>query len=155
VNTLHSATEGWAAALRIAASSLTQSNQDFTQYVRALSGASRPIGDYIEGMLTSLPGDVVYYMLRTSILDRLTAPLCRAVTGMDASQELLESIAGRQLLLEPLDAEGAGIATTSSGGVSLAKVARTIWRRTSRAASARLPVVRVSRVVDECRQACD
>jgi len=106
VNTLHSATEGWAAALRIAASSLTQSNQDFTQYVRALSGASRPIGDYIEGMLTSLPGDLVYYMLRTSILDRLTAPLCRAVTGMDASQELLESIAGRQLLLEPLDAEG-------------------------------------------------
>jgi LuxR family maltose regulon positive regulatory protein len=103
---LQSTTEGWAAALRIAASSLAPGKQNFAQYVRTLSGASRHIGDYLEGMLASLPEEMAQYMLRTSILDRLTAPLCRAVTGSDASQELLESIASRQLLLEPLDLDG-------------------------------------------------
>lgn len=103
---LQSTTEGWAAALRIAASSLAQGKQNFTQYVHTLSGASRPIGDYLQEMLASLPDEMAQYMLRTSILDRLTAPLCRAVTGADSSQELLESIVSRQLLLEPLDLEG-------------------------------------------------
>jgi LuxR family transcriptional regulator, maltose regulon positive regulatory protein len=103
---LHNATEGWAAALRIAASSLAHGNRDFAQYISGLSGASRPIGDYIEGMLAGLPVETVSYMLRTAVLDRLTAPLCQAVTGMTDSQELLESIAGRQLLLQPLDPEG-------------------------------------------------
>lgn len=106
VKTLHSTTGGWVAALRIATSSLAQGKQDFSRYIHALSGASRPIGDYIEEMLASLPDEIVYYMLRTSILERLTAPLCQAVTGMGASQELLRSIANRQLLLEALDPEG-------------------------------------------------
>jgi ATP/maltotriose-dependent transcriptional regulator MalT len=103
---LQSTTEGWAAALRITASSLAQGKQNFTQYVHTLSGASRPIGDYLQEMLASLPDEMAQYMLRSSILGRLTAPLCRAVTGADSSQELLESIASRQLLLEPLDLEG-------------------------------------------------
>jgi len=106
IRSLHSATEGWAAALRIATYSMTQSSQEGTQFVHALSGTSRPIGDYIDQMLASLPDDAVFYMLRTSILERLTAPLCQAVTGLSTSQEMLESLAGRQLLLEPLDAEG-------------------------------------------------
>jgi LuxR family transcriptional regulator, maltose regulon positive regulatory protein len=103
---LHSATEGWVAALRIAASSLAHGNRDVAQYIASLSGASPAIGDYIEGMLAGLPVETVSYMLRTAILDRLTAPLCQAVTGKADSQELLESIAGRQLLLQPLDPEG-------------------------------------------------
>ncbi len=45
-------------------------------------------------------------MLRTSILDRLTASLCEAVTGFAASQSMLETIVARQLLLEPMDLEG-------------------------------------------------
>ena len=57
-------------------------------------------------MLKRLPVEMVEFMLRTSILDRLTAPLCETVTGVEASQSMLEAIAARQLLLEPMDLEG-------------------------------------------------
>ena len=49
---------------------------------------------------------MVHFMLRSSILDRLTEPLCQAVTGVRSSQQVLNSIVDRQLLLVPLDLEG-------------------------------------------------
>src|SRR5438093_5979077 len=103
---LHEKTEGWPAALRIIASTSIQSRQDFGQYARNLSGTHRPIGSYLADMLDGLPRDVVLFMLRTAILDRLCAPLCDAVTGASSSRDLLGSIEKRQLLLAPLD-EGA------------------------------------------------
>jgi LuxR family maltose regulon positive regulatory protein len=106
VRLLHEKTEGWPAALRIVASTSFQLRQDFAQYVRNLSGAQRPIGAYLEELLDGLPRDMVQFMLRTAILDRLCAPLCEAVTGASSSPELLGSIEQRQLLLVPLDQEG-------------------------------------------------
>jgi LuxR family maltose regulon positive regulatory protein len=106
VKLLREKTEGWPAALRILASTSSQSGQDFGQYVRNLSGTQRPIGAYLEELLDGLPRELVQFMLRTAILDRLTAPLCEAVTGASSSQELLGSIESRQLLLAPLDQEG-------------------------------------------------
>ena len=99
-------TEGWPAALRILASTSARMNEDFGEYLRKLSGTLRPIGAYLEELLDGLPRDIVQFMLRTAILDRLCAPLCEAVTGAKASQELLGSIEKRQLLLTPLDQEG-------------------------------------------------
>jgi len=106
VSTLHATTEGWAAALRISASMLTRGGPGLDAADKAPSGASRPIAAYLEDMLGRLPADLVEFMLRTSILDRLTGPLCEAVTGAANSQEMLETIANRQLLLDPLDLEG-------------------------------------------------
>src|SRR5947199_9645681 len=106
VRLLHEKTEGWPAALRIVASTSIQLRQDFAQYVRNLSGAQRPIGAYLDELLAGLPHDMVQFMLRTAILDRLCAPLCEAVTGASSSQGLLGSIEKRQLLLAPLDQEG-------------------------------------------------
>jgi LuxR family transcriptional regulator, maltose regulon positive regulatory protein len=103
---VHEKTEGWPAALRIVASTSIQSRQDFAQYVRNLSGTQRPIGAYLEELLDGLPRDMVQFMLRTAILDRLCAPLCEAVTGASSGGELLGSIEQRQLLLMPLDQEG-------------------------------------------------
>jgi len=103
---LHEKTEGWPAALRIVASTSIQSRQDFGQYVRNLSGTQRPIGAYLEELLDGLPREMVEFMLRTAILDRLCAPLCEAVTGASSGGELLGSIEQRQLLLVPLDQEG-------------------------------------------------
>jgi LuxR family maltose regulon positive regulatory protein len=57
-------------------------------------------------MLKRLPAEMVKFMLRTAILDRLTASLCEAVTGVEGSQSMLEAITSRQLLLEPMDVEG-------------------------------------------------
>jgi ATP/maltotriose-dependent transcriptional regulator MalT len=57
-------------------------------------------------MLDGLPGDLVSFMLRTAILDRLSAPLCEIVTKTTSSRALLASIEKRQLLLTALDHEG-------------------------------------------------
>jgi LuxR family maltose regulon positive regulatory protein len=106
LNLLREKTDGWPAALRIVTSTSLQSNQDFAQYVRDLSGIQRPIGAYLEELLDGLPRDMVQFMLRTAILDRLCVPLCEVVTGANADQEWLQCIGQRQLLLTPLDQEG-------------------------------------------------
>ncbi|WP_179404420.1 LuxR C-terminal-related transcriptional regulator [Burkholderia guangdongensis] len=106
VKSLFASTEGWAAALRISASVLLRDDGKSGREPVAPSGASRPFAAYIQDMLERLPAEMVEFMLRTSILDRLTASLCEAVTGVSASQAMLETIVARQLLLEPMDPEG-------------------------------------------------
>jgi LuxR family maltose regulon positive regulatory protein len=96
-------TEGWPAVMRIVASTC---GQDLTRYVRALTGEARPISAYLTDMLEGLPDETYRFMLRTCILDRLSAALCHAVTGLRSSHDLLESIEARQLLLLPLDTSG-------------------------------------------------
>ncbi|WP_321800437.1 LuxR C-terminal-related transcriptional regulator [Caballeronia sp. J97] len=108
VRSLFASTEGWAAALRISASVLAREDCRAQTPATMPSGASRPFAAYIQEMLDRLPGDVVEFMLRTSIVERLSAPLCEAVTGIADSQGMLETIVARQLLLEPTDIEGRG-----------------------------------------------
>ena len=57
-------------------------------------------------MVDGLPRDMALFMLRTAVLDRFSADLCKAVTQHKSSGEFLESIANRQLLLVPLDRDG-------------------------------------------------
>ncbi|ABB11507.1 LuxR C-terminal-related transcriptional regulator [Burkholderia lata] len=107
VKSLFVSTEGWAAALRIAASVLKRGGAPgHDGAARIPSGASRPFAAYLEGMLERLPADLVDFMLRTSVLDRLSAPLCEAVTGVATSRPMLDTIVARQLLLQPLDQDG-------------------------------------------------
>ena len=103
---LHKRTEGWPAVLRIVAATSSQSKQNFSQYVRQLSATLRPIGAYLAEMVDGLPRDMALFMLRTAVLDRFSADLCKAVTQHKSSGEFLESIANRQLLLVPLDRDG-------------------------------------------------
>jgi len=104
VKMLHARTEGWPAQLRIVVST-SSSGEDFGQYVRNLSGMQRPIDAYLAEMLDSLPPDLVAFMLRTAILDRVSAPLCEAVAGTRSARALIASIEERQLLLTALDQE--------------------------------------------------
>jgi LuxR family transcriptional regulator, maltose regulon positive regulatory protein len=103
---LHKRTEGWPAVLRIVAATSSQSKQNFSQHVRQLSATLRPIGAYLAEMVDGLPRDMALFMLRTAVLDRFSADLCKAVTQHKSSGEFLESIANRQLLLVPLDRDG-------------------------------------------------
>jgi LuxR family maltose regulon positive regulatory protein len=103
---LRDKTNGWPAALRIVTSTSVQSNQDFALYVRDLSGIQRSIGAYLAELLQGFPPDMVQFMLRTAILDRLCVPLCEVVSGANSGQEWLQSIEQRHLLLTPLDHEG-------------------------------------------------
>ena len=81
VQLLQRKTEGWPAALRIIASMPSPSGADLKDYVHNLSGSQRPIAAYLAETLDMLPFEVVNFMLRTAILDRLSGPLCEAVTG--------------------------------------------------------------------------
>ncbi len=106
VKSLFASTEGWAAALRISTSVLVREEHKPGSQSGAPSGASRAFAAYLEDMLKRLPAEMVEFMLRTAILDRLSASLCEAVTGVESSQRMLEAIAARQLLLDPMDVEG-------------------------------------------------
>jgi len=106
VRALHAKTEGWPAILRIIACTKFSSTADLKEFISGLSGSARPISLYLREMLDGLPIDMVQFLLRTSILDRFSASLCAAVTNVQASGDLLESIEQRQLLLMPLDNDG-------------------------------------------------
>src|SRR6202043_576126 len=99
-------TEGWPAALRIIVSMASQSGPDLKEYVHSLSGSQRPIAAYLSEMLDALPAELVDFLLRTAILDRLSGPLCEAVTGASTSRTILAALAQRQMLLTPLDNDG-------------------------------------------------
>jgi LuxR family transcriptional regulator, maltose regulon positive regulatory protein len=84
----------------------SQSGPDLRDYVHSLSGSQRPIAAYLSEMLDALPAELVDFMLRTAILDRLSGPLCEAVTGASSSRAILASLAQRQMLLMPLGNDG-------------------------------------------------
>jgi LuxR family maltose regulon positive regulatory protein len=103
VNTLVEKTEGWIAGLQLAAISL-QSYQDRGAFVRAFAGDDRHIADYLfEEVLRSLPDRIQAFLLETSILDRLSAPLCEAVTGREDSRAILSNLEEANLFLVPQD----------------------------------------------------
>jgi LuxR family maltose regulon positive regulatory protein len=106
VQLLQRKTEGWPAALRIISAMRAQSGFGLKEYVHNLSGSQRPIAAYLAEMLDGLPADLVDFMLRTAILDRLSSPLCEAVTGSSSSRTILATLAQRQMLLTPLDNDG-------------------------------------------------
>lgn len=103
VTLLEERTEGWIAGLQLAALSL-QGLADVDQFVQAFAGSHRYIVDYlIEEVLSHLPPQTQAFLLETSILDRLSGPLCDAVTGRTDSQALLEELERRNLFLLALD----------------------------------------------------
>ena len=96
-------TEGWAVGLQMAAISMRDAN-DVRGFVRSFTGSNRYILDYLfEEVLKGQPGDVQEFLLKTSILERLSAPLCEALTERKDSQEMLRRIESANLFLQPLD----------------------------------------------------
>jgi LuxR family maltose regulon positive regulatory protein len=104
VAALAARTEGWIAGLQMAALSM-QGRDDVSELVTAFTGSSRYILDYLlEEVLYRAPEHVQAFLLRTSILDRMCAPLCDAVLGEEAnSQEVLEYLENANLFVVPLD----------------------------------------------------
>ena len=102
---LHQRTEGWVAALQMAALSL-RGNTDPARATRALDVCSHPItGYFISEVLEQQPAEVARFMLDTSVLGELTADACAAVTGRQDAAALLHSIEAANLFLEALDEE--------------------------------------------------
>jgi LuxR family maltose regulon positive regulatory protein len=112
VAALERRTEGWIAGLQMVAVSM-RGRDDTGGFVRAFTGSHRYILDYLGGeVLRQQPEDIREFLLQTSILDRLCAPLCNAVvedTVLDGeaggSQAVLESMESNNLFVVALDDE--------------------------------------------------
>jgi LuxR family maltose regulon positive regulatory protein len=98
-------TEGWIAGLQLAALSMQQSDDARRgQFVAGLTGSHRYILDYlIEEVFQWQAPRMQDFLLKTSILDHLSAPLCDAVTGQDDSQQVLLALDQANLFIIRLD----------------------------------------------------
>jgi LuxR family transcriptional regulator, maltose regulon positive regulatory protein len=103
VDALCRRTEGWAAGLYLAALSL-RDRPDRGAFLRDFAGDDRHVVDYLAAeVLANVGDDVREFLLRTSILDRLSARLCNAILDSDAGARLLEGIERSNLFLVALD----------------------------------------------------
>src|SRR5665811_2000356 len=103
VAALEGRTEGWIAALQLAALSM-QGRADIAGFIAGFAGDDRYIIDYlVEEVLQRQPDNVRSFLLRTSILSRLSGPLCDAVTGQDGGRPMLEALDRGNLFLIQLD----------------------------------------------------
>ena len=126
VAALETRTEGWIASLQLAALALQGTSTQgapatrVADFIAAFSGSHRHVIDYLaEEVLVQQPPDVRAFLLQTSVLERLTAPLCDAILEttqlpMDAkhphhpttnSADVLDYLDRANLFLVPLDGE--------------------------------------------------
>jgi LuxR family maltose regulon positive regulatory protein len=102
---LHQRTEGWAAAVQMAALSL-RGTQDPGRAGQALNVRSYAIAEYFsDEVLGRQPAEVARFMLDTCVLVELTADVCAAVTGRPDAAALLHGIDAANLFLVALDEE--------------------------------------------------
>jgi LuxR family maltose regulon positive regulatory protein len=96
-------TEGWIAALQLAALSM-QGRDDATGFIDDFAGDDRYIVDYLaEEVLQRQPDGVRTFLLQTAILSRMSGPLCDAVTGQPDGKATLDALDRGNLFLIPLD----------------------------------------------------
>ena len=112
VAALESRTEGWVVGLQLAGLSLR--GHDISSFIRAFNGSHRFVLDYlVDEVLNRQPKDVQEFLLATSGLERLSAPLCDAVIGREPagdkagkgkpSYEILGRLERANLFVVPLD----------------------------------------------------
>ena len=104
VAALGSRTEGWVAALQLAVLSL-RDRPDAARFIDRFTGDDRFVVDYlVEEVLRRQPEDVRRFLLDTSVLERLTAPLCAALTDdPGGARATLDRLERDNLFVVPLD----------------------------------------------------
>jgi LuxR family maltose regulon positive regulatory protein len=103
VAALESRTEGWIAGLQLAALSM-RGRTDASAFIAAFAGSNRFVIDYlIEEVLDRAPLHVRRFLCDTAILDRLSGPLCDAVTGQTGGRDMLETLERANLFIIELD----------------------------------------------------
>ncbi len=104
---LYQRTEGWAAGLQLAALGLQALDREkAAAFIHAFRGSHRHIADYLaDEVLQRQTPEIQTFLLQTSLLEKLSAPLCAAVTGAANAQATLESLERANLFLLPLNDE--------------------------------------------------
>jgi LuxR family maltose regulon positive regulatory protein len=96
-------TEGWIVGLQLAAVSM-QGRDDLSNFVAAFTGSSHYVLDYlIEEVFEQQPAETQDFLLKTSILDRMTGPLCDRVLNRTNSHEVLDHLEHANLFIFALD----------------------------------------------------
>jgi ATP/maltotriose-dependent transcriptional regulator MalT len=104
VATLEKETEGWIVGLQLAAHAL---REDETRPVEAFEGSARHVFDYLaDEVLSRQPEEVREFLLRTSVVETLSGPLCEALTDTTDGLKMLERLERANLFLVPLDEGG-------------------------------------------------
>ena len=103
VDTLVRRTEGWPAGLYLAAVSL-RDQPDAAVAIARFGGDDRVVADYVaDALLSELTAEEVTFLQRTSLLERLSGPLCDGVLRQAGSAERLRDLARANALIVPLD----------------------------------------------------
>jgi len=106
LSALEQRTEGWIAGLQLVALSM-QGKNDIGEFVSMFTGSHRFIISYlIEEVVNLQPKGIKAFLIKTSILDHLCAPLCEAVSGEENAQARLKYLESRNLFTFPFDDEG-------------------------------------------------
>lgn len=109
IRVLAERTEGWPAGLRLVTLALNgmKDRPAIETYLTSFTGSHRPVVEYlVADVFTALPADIQDFLLKTSILSRLSGPLCDAVTGRSDSAHILDQMERANLFLVPLDSAG-------------------------------------------------
>jgi LuxR family maltose regulon positive regulatory protein len=103
VERLAERTEGWPAGLYLAGLSV-RGRTDATGFIASFHGDNRHVADYLAAeVLARQPEAIRTFLLRTSILERLSGPLCDAVLETDGSAGVLVELERSNLFLVPMD----------------------------------------------------
>ncbi len=108
LSALEARTEGWIAGLQMAALSLQglKADDEVAAFVADFTGSHRYIFDYLtDEVLKKRPSGTRCFLQQTSILNRLSGPLCNAVAEIDNGQSILEQLDAANLFIVPLDNE--------------------------------------------------
>ena len=105
VAALEEVTEGWIAALQLAALSM-RDREDLSSFVETFSGSNRHVLDFLaEEVLERQPEGMREFLLKTSVPERMSASLCDALTGRNDGQQMLERLEHDNLFVIALDDE--------------------------------------------------
>jgi LuxR family maltose regulon positive regulatory protein len=103
IGALEARTEGWIAALQLAALSL-RGRDDVATFIDNFTGNDRFVVDYlVEEVLERQTDDVRNFLLETSVLSRLTGSLCDALTARRGGKAMLDELDRANLFLVALD----------------------------------------------------
>jgi len=104
---LEKKTEGWIAGIQLAAISL-QEHKNIPDFIRTFTGSHHYVLDYLlEEVLLRQPEEIQKFLLHTSVLSRLSGPLCDNLVPelSRPSREILMHLVKSNLFLIPLDNE--------------------------------------------------
>lgn len=96
-------TEGWVTGMQLVSISL-RSETHYERFIESFTGYNRNIADYLfHEVIVKLPEDVQYFLIRTSVLERLDAKACDDITLMSDGIVMLDKLKAWNLFLVPLD----------------------------------------------------